>query len=402
MSAPRRILCLLPFAPDPGADHGGGRVAGETVSRLAERHDVGVLHLAQGGDAVTGPHDLQVAFSGAVALPGRGRSLPGRALRATRARAGLVRGRPLWVTQSSVAEMRDRVRRVVAAWRPDVVQAEYVVMAQYLPSAGWGAARVLVDYDPAPESFADHAGTEGARWLDRADSRAWDRYQTRALARADAVVVFTARDRECALRRAPGTYVAVIPPGADPPRPSRTSSVPGRIVFVGNFRHPPNVDAARRLVEGIVPRVRARVPWAELVVVGPHAPGSLLRSAGEGTRFTGRVDEVTPLIESASVVALPISTGGGIRVKTLDALSCGAAVVASRRAIEGISVEDGIHVLVADADEDFADRITSLLADEAMRRGLGDRAARWARENLGWDVTMRRYDDLYRSLPTAR
>lgn len=396
-----RILCLLPFSPDAGAHDGGGQVSAQTIIHLARRHDVGVLHLRRPGERavareVAGP----VFVEGVEARPtpaGRG----GRGRRAVRARTDLLRGRPRWAGDLASAAFAHRVRLVVDAWQPDVVQADYAVMAQFLPSSPTdGRARVMVDYDPAPEAFAEHARRPGAGWLDRADARAWARFQTVAMRRADAVVVFTERDRAAALARAPGAGVHVIPPGTEPPPPAPPGdpAVAGRIVFVGNFAHPPNTEAAQRLLVGILPRVRREVPEAELWIVGPGAPDELVRLGGEGVHFTGRVEEVLPFVRGAAVVALPISSGGGIRIKTLEALSAGAAVVASARALEGIPVTDGVHVLVAETDEQFADAIGALLTDDGRRRAMGGRAAACADENLGWDAAMSRWDGLYAAL----
>ena len=129
------------------------------------------------------------------------------------------------------------------------------------------------------------------------------------------------------------------------------------VLFVGNFIHPPNQDAAERLVRSIFPRVRLEVPQAELRIVGPNPDAGLRAAAGLGVTFTGEVAEVWPHLEDAAVVVAPLRQGGGMRVKVAEALAAGKAVVATRLAAEGLTAEDGREVVLADTDEAIATAI---------------------------------------------
>jgi glycosyltransferase involved in cell wall biosynthesis len=110
---------------------------------------------------------------------------------------------------------------------------------------------------------------------------------------------------------------------------------------------------------------------------------------------TGWVEDVTPYLARAAVVVAPIRTGGGQRVKVIEALSAGKALVASRRAIEGFDLGDGREVVLAETDEEFANAILRLLADEDERVALGTRARAWAEANLSWARTIDGYEELY-------
>jgi glycosyltransferase involved in cell wall biosynthesis len=114
------------------------------------------------------------------------------------------------------------------------------------------------------------------------------------------------------------------------------------------------------------------------------------------------VPSVTPYLNESAVVVLPIRLGGGMRVKLLEALAAGKAVVASPRAIAGLDVEAGMQLEVAETDDDFAAAVVALLADESRRVAVAGRARAWAAANLGWDVSVQRYDELYRSLLAGR
>jgi glycosyltransferase involved in cell wall biosynthesis len=174
------------------------------------------------------------------------------------------------------------------------------------------------------------------------------------------------------------------------------------VLFVGNFVHPPNIDAATRLVREIFPRVLGTHPDASLHVVGANPPPELRAASGRAVTITGRVPDPVPYIERAAVVAAPIRFGGGMRVKVLEALAAGKPLVASRLAVEGLELADGDQFVAAESDEEFADRICDLLADEPLRQRLGARAREWAVENLNWERSVAAYEDLYARLLRER
>jgi glycosyltransferase involved in cell wall biosynthesis len=173
-------------------------------------------------------------------------------------------------------------------------------------------------------------------------------------------------------------------------------------VFVGNFRHPPNVDAALRLTDRIFPAVRARVPGTVLRIVGAHPPPALLARARDGVDVTGRIPDVTPWMNAASLIVVPLRLGGGMRVKVVEALAHGKAVVASPRAVEGLTVTDGVHVAIADSDDEFVTRIVALLESPDARSALARNAREWAVANLGEARWVAEYEALYERLrPTG-
>jgi glycosyltransferase involved in cell wall biosynthesis len=170
---------------------------------------------------------------------------------------------------------------------------------------------------------------------------------------------------------------------------------------VGNYRHPPNIDAALRLARSIFPAVRARVPGVQLELVGDHPPPELLRLRGKHISVTGRVADVRPYLDHAAVVVAPLGTGGGMRVKVLEALAGGKALVVSSLAAEGLQVHDGEQLYIARTDAEFVTRTIELLCDESRRVALANRARAWAVEHLGWSTPLEAYQRLYESLLDA-
>lgn len=395
----RRLLFLLPFPPDPAGEHGAARVTGQLLQGLARGHEVAAIYLrAREEPAIARTLSGQLALVVEVERPSLKGS--GRTRRATRRVLGLLRGRPLWTTDWAVPAFAERLSEVVPAWRPDLVQAELHVMGQYL--CGLGPPTVLVEYDPGAAAAAELARWE--RGLRRAgrriDASAWRRHEPRVLACADAVVAFTEADRRRLLALSPGARVVRISPGiAIPTQPSDpVGARPPRLLFLASFVHPPNVDAAVRLVRAIFPAVRARLPAAALEIVGDAPPAEVRALAGDGVVVTGRVNDVQPYLDRAAVVAAPLRLGGGMRVKVLESLAAGKAIVATPLAVSGLELVPGTHALIAESDAEFSDALVALLEDPGRRRQLGDAARAWAGEHLGWEHAVTSYEQLYGTL----
>jgi glycosyltransferase involved in cell wall biosynthesis len=115
----------------------------------------------------------------------------------------------------------------------------------------------------------------------------------------------------------------------------------------------------------------------------------------------GEVPDLAPLLARAAVVVAPLALGGGMRVKVAEALAAGKAVVATRLAVEGLAVRDGLHLCIADEDEAFAAAIVRLLANASARDAMALRARAWAEAHLGWEEPVAEFERLYARLTTA-
>jgi glycosyltransferase involved in cell wall biosynthesis len=398
----RRLLVLAPYPPRLDATHGGSRVMAEALSVLASRHRVAVLYL-RGRQEPEMESSLRAQCDLVREVPhAHPRAGLGRMARRLRNALAPLAGTPTWAAWFSSKAFADSVRGVAAAWQPDVVQLEYHLMGQYVRALHrCTAPRVLVQHEPGA---ATHPVRPGDRGLDRVaaylDLHAWRRYETRIMRQVGAVVVFTEQDRDALAPLAGRTRVVRIPLGVRiPARPlDGVGGEPATLLFVGSFAHPPNADAARRLIDEILPRVRVAHAKAKLVLVGTHPPADLRRRIGGAVELAEAVPDVTPHLSRASVVLAPLRLGGGMRVKVLEALASGKALVASRLAVAGLDVTDGRECVLADSDEEFARAVSRLLGDADRRRELGTHARRWAEAHLSWSSVAEEYERLYDTL----
>jgi glycosyltransferase involved in cell wall biosynthesis len=399
-----RILVVAPFPPSRRAAHGGAQVVAELIAGLAAHHDVGLLYLERVGEQPLDPElaDACVLVE-KVSRPRRSPLL--RVVQRIRLGARLLGGKPRWVVASSVDAFRTRLADVVERFEPEVVQLEFVVMGDYAdtlePHRAKGTRVVLTHHDPRTRATREFtSGLRGIRRLEfQLDARAWSRFERRALAQVDAVVVFTERDREGLLPLTDTPIVRIRPPQRVPLEPEgAVGTDPPTIVFTGNFEHEPNEDAARHLAGKLFPAVRAEVPEARLQIVGANPSAALRRFDHDAIEVTGFVADVAPYIADAALVVAPIRSGGGLRVKVIDALSAGKAVVGTPRAFEGLDIVDGREAIVADGDEALVAACIRLLRDPDERERLGRNAHAWALANVGSQDSIARFGALYDEL----
>jgi len=399
-----RLLFLLPFPPRHDALHGGARAIAQLVSGLARKHPTAVLYLRAADEPPIEPalqHDCVIVEE--VLRPQRIRAHRWHRLPEPRLLAGLIRGRPLWSMDWEVTEYSARLQTLVDRWRPDIVQIEYTIMAQYAAALDrWPAAKILTVYELSAWAARE---TWQAKWgkgqcISYLDLRAWERFEHASIKRVDAAVVLTKHDQHILTPRAGTTPVVPIPLATIiPPQPlDPLGQPPWRLVFVGNFKHPPNVDAALRLIKHILPLVRSAWPDVRVYIVGDNPPPQLQALHSNEVIVTGRVADVTPYLDQAALVVVPLRLGGGMRVKVLEALAAGKAVVASQRAVAGLTVTDGEHVVLADTDHQFGAAISALLDDAERRRALGARARQWACSNLDGTQRINAYEALYTAM----
>ncbi len=401
--AVRRLLFLLPFPPRLDAVHGGSRATAQLLGALADRHRIAAVCL-RGTDEPPVDDGLRARCE---LLEEVERGPAGTLLGRWRHRAGVARSRlsgtPRWVAQWAVEAYETRVRTLARTWRPDIVQIEFHIMGQYLTALqGSAAPRVLVEHEPGAPAARDRGRLQRGlpRLLSHLEVHAWERYERAIIRQVHAVVVFTDRDGRALAPLAPGVRLARIPLGTVlPERPlDPLGHQPLSIVFMGSFIHPPNVDAADRLVGSIFTRLRRHFPKLLLHVVGDNPPSRIRAMAGENVIITGRVPDTGPYLDHAALMVAPLRLGGGMRVKVLEGLAAGKALVASPLAVEGLDLADGVQVVLAETDQEFCDAIGGLLSDPERRATIARRARAWACANLGWEKSVAAYERLYDSL----
>jgi polysaccharide biosynthesis protein PslH len=228
--------------------------------------------------------------------------------------------------------------------------------------------------------------------------------ELRAWRRCDGCAVTSAEYERTVHTESPSTATRVVPNAVDLEgfAPSSTPVQAESIVFVGTMNFRPNADAVLHFVQDILPLVRRSRPSATLTVVGQNAPAEVRRLAGPAVRITGVVDDVRPYLATASVVIAPLRVGGGTRLKVLEGLAMGKAVVSTTIGCEGLAVVDGEHLLVADDPDRFADCVVELMGDVIRRDRLGRAGRELVERSYSWPAAAAALHDFHSELLAVR
>jgi glycosyltransferase involved in cell wall biosynthesis len=216
----------------------------------------------------------------------------------------------------------------------------------------------------------------------------------------DGITFTSKRDQEFVAREVPSARTAVIPNGVDVDTfaISEAPVEPGTILFFGAINYFPNEDGVVYFVDEILPRVRAERASTRFLVLGPGAHEPVLSRSGNGVEILGMVDDVGPYIDRAEVVVVPLRIGGGTRLKIVEALSKGKAVISTRLGAEGIDVEHEKNILLADDPESFAKAVSRVLGDPELRQRLGREGRKLMEERYSWRTITGDLVEFYREL----
>lgn len=405
-----RVLLVTPVPPQ--ADGGGAIpvLLNAQLQGLRRLHEV-TLVTAVGDEPGHAETVERLRGEVEVLAADRRRPPPGRRRRRRQLRLATTwaRGpwpwRTVWYADPGIQAILDRL----AAGRDfDVVAIEDSAMSvfRYPP----GVPSVFTHHEvlrPRPFTRPPASPRDWPGWaFGELDWRRWAGFQRQAWNRFDLVEVFSRRDAETLAELAPEVaprvrvdpFGLVLPPAADPGR-----EVAGTVLFVGHFAHSPNRDAARWLVTEIMPEVRTLFPEARLRIVGSEPPPEIRALAGPHVEVVADAPSVLPHLEQAAVVLAPVRTGGGMRMKVLQAMATGKAVVTTPRGREGYDLFGEEPPLAIAADEsEIAATTAALLDDGSRRRELGERARGFAERHLAPEPWARRMTAVYEEAVAAR
>jgi len=221
-------------------------------------------------------------------------------------------------------------------------------------------------------------------------------YERATLGRFHHIIAVSEHDRQQMLQMNPASEITVVPTGVDTRKfivAPASSTRPPRVVFTGSMDWEPNIDAVDYFCSQIWPRIRAEFPDAIFQIVGRNPFAKVQRLASESVEVTGTVPSVAEYLEKASVVVVPLRIGGGTRLKIFEAMAMGKALVSTSIGAEGLEVESGRDLLLADDASAFADAVILLLRDPAIRRKFEEAAVRLAAQ-YDWSRVVKQFAEV--------
>ena len=223
------------------------------------------------------------------------------------------------------------------------------------------------------------------------------RYERRMFEGFDAVVVLTEPDAAALRALAPDLPLKVIPNGVDLARFAPQKTTDGaHLLFVGNYEYAPNCDAALWLAREIFPSIKARLPHAELWLVGNAPPPDLRACAAADLHVTGHVPDLQPYYARAALFLSPLRFGAGIKNKVLEAMAMALPVIATPLSADGILPSDGLRLATTAAE--FVAHACALLPNPTLRARLGAANRAVIEARYTWSAVADAYESLYAQL----
>lgn len=289
------------------------------------------------------------------------------------------------------AEMRESVKKTADRENFDIVVCDFLTPAVNLP-AKLNVATLLFQHNVEAMIWRRHfevAVSALKRAYMKTQWRRMFNYEKESCRRFDWVAAVSKEDAAAMQNEYGIENVSDIPTGVDteffaPPKNAEKNEF--NLVFTGSMDWLPNEDAIRWFTEEVLPLIRRQMPQVSLTVVGRNPFPSLLELSKKDPSIavTGRVPDVRPFMEKASVYVVPIRIGGGTRLKIYEAMAMSLPVVSTAIGAEGLPVKDGEEILLRDAPHEFAEAVVQLLKDKNLAQKIGSQAAKTVREKFGW------------------
>ena len=316
----------------------------------------------------------------------------------------LVTGTSVMLRRDDRAEMHTTVRQLVQEERIDVLHVDQLNMMRFVPS-NWSGTVILDEHNAVWQVFERlHKGASNPikRWFFGREARVIRKIEGNACRRAQVVLAVSEQDKQ-ALQVVAGESVPieVVPITVDAesftPMWERRDPQPNRLLTIGTmFWFPNNEGVSWWLREGYE-QLRAICPGVTYDIVGARPPHSLhvLAEHYEGVKLHGYVADAVPFWRHASALAVPLLSGGGVRVKILEAMAIGVPVISTTIGCEGLDVRNDEHMLIADTPETFARACARVLQDKELALHLASNARQLILDRYDARVALRTLDTIY-------
>lgn len=227
-------------------------------------------------------------------------------------------------------------------------------------------------------------------------------FEKEEMGKCEICIAVSEKDKEVLSKFNPNTEITVIPNGVDVAyfSPKNGKRVPKSVIWVGGMKDFYNRQAVNYFCEEIFDKIKKEVQEVRLTMVGKSPTKKVLELAEQNkdVRCIGYVEDVRPYINEAMIFIAPILSGGGTKLKVLNALAMGKAVVTTSIGAEGIDVTNGENIIIADNPDEFARRSVELLKNPEKAERIGKKARELIIEKYDWEKIGKRYNKIYEEL----
>lgn len=309
--------------------------------------------------------------------------------------AGLWSSIPVAVARWRSAAMRRQIDELWSRQRFDSVVCDFL-----FPTINISTLSSCVLFQHNLEAIIWQRRAQHARGLQRPymklQAKRMFAYERDACRAAKRIIAVSEADAEAMRAQYGVSRVSAIPTGVDVEHfaPSKTTKS-ADLIFVGSMDWMPNVDGVLWFTQEVLPLIRRRRPDCKFVIVGRQPPADIQAlAASDGIEVTGTVPDVRPYLWGAPVAVVPLRIGGGTRLKIYEAMAARTPVVSTSIGAEGLQVDKGEHIAVADTPESFAEACLELLEDEQARARMADAAWQLVATRFTWEAVVDSFERL--------
>jgi polysaccharide biosynthesis protein PslH len=271
----------------------------------------------------------------------------------------------------------DKVREITESGDIDIVYGVFTSTGEYLKSIDRNKCKILLDVDNL-ETRLMQMGLRSERnpfsWFKTyMIYRLMKNYEINLINNIDRVVAISQEEGKFVEKLVGTSYVTVIPPMIDTNAISAGDDEQDQnaICFLGSFQHQPNVEAIEWFCWNVLPKIIGKAPEAHLFILGSDAYRLERLSCGKNITLVGEVTDVQEWLRKCAVFISPIRSGGGARMKNLEALAAGCPLVTTSLGAEGLAFPAGTAYMIADKPFEFAECVIKLLGDPELRKRMG-------------------------------
>ena len=390
-----KILFLSPTVPFPLTDGGRVRVY-NLLKQIAQKSEVTLLALETQPTDADGVAELQ-ALGIQVHLVPYASPLP-RVSFGTLVKAFFKR-QPITVARYDVPAYRRELKALLANETFDLIHYEMFHVAQFhtetdLPSV---LSQQNVDSE-IWRRLCSETANPFYKFIYWTQQLAFQRYERLLSPKFNAVTCTSDIDAAVFERHCSKDAIEIIPNGVDIThyQPDFTAEAPAHLIYIGSMDWYPNEDAVAFFADEVLPRIQEKVPDVKFSIVGGN-PSTRVQKLAErnGIVVTGRVPEIKPYFAEATVFVVPLRIGSGTRLKILEGLAMGKAIVSTSVGAEGLALKDGEEIFIADEATAFAEAVTRLLTDSELRRRIGENGRARVEQDYDWRSIGKKLHTLY-------
>ena len=315
---------------------------------------------------------------------------------------GIFSKTPFTVLNYADKKYETEFDRMLAENNYDYIQVEDIVLAQYVMN-NYKTKKVLDMHNIESDLLRRYAERENNFFkvvYAKITASKLEQYEMEAVKAFDGVLICSTKEKIELERKGVKTAIEIVPNGVDCNFYSSVSakSKEQALVFVGSMDYHANISGIEFFAFEVLPLIRKKCPELSVYVVGKNPPEHIRKLSDDKFIVTGKVPDVRSYVEKGLLTIVPLLVGGGTRLKILESMAAGRAIISTSLGAEGIDITHKDNIIIADSAEDFANEVVKLVADSAGRDALRDRAKEFVIGKYDWPIIGRKLHKFVYSL----